>query len=159
MFKLPPLKIDLEAKLDKYKQTMHFGKLAFPGTMHFDQGVVFFVFTSEPDFEELLIGSALPNKKAVPIKKSYGKDGKLSRCFIPLDKKMDTEDPPAPYYMAVVRDDDLELDMENGYIFFVFTAKPGMEQLQIVRNTAEFDPTMRSRRDSERENELEDDFD
>jgi len=115
---------------------MHFGKIAVPASISFKgDGVVFFVFTSEPGFEQLMIGKAKPDKKSVPVGKTYSDNGVLSRCFIPLNIKMDKKEPPAPYYMSVVRDDDLELDLENGYIFFVFTAKPGKEQLQIVRNT------------------------
>lgn len=162
MFKLAPLKIELEAKVDKYQQTLHFGKLACPATLRFAKGVVFMIFTSEPGAETLLIGSALPNKKSAPIKKDYDKDGILNRCFIPLDRKMDTSKPPAPYFMAVVKDEDLELDIEDGYVFFVFTAKSGSEQLQIVRNTSKFDPTVSYKKEVREElpeEELEEDDD
>lgn len=49
--------VDLNAKKDKNGNTFYVGKLAFPGTVTFKDGVVFLVFINENGSEQLQIAS------------------------------------------------------------------------------------------------------
>ena len=124
------LKIELVEKEDRYNQSYHVGKLQAPSSLSFRKGVALFVFLSENDAEELHIGCAKPDSRCESIRRVL-KDGELDHYVVDLKKK--TDQFGNVYYMSVVQD-DLILNLEDGYVFFVFSSQEGKEQLQIKRN-------------------------
>jgi hypothetical protein len=70
-------------------------------------------------------------------RKSFNEDGSLSRISIPLEKKVDSYG--GVFYVAVVQDDTLEVNLEDGQVFLVFTSVEGKEELQIVPDKSESD--------------------
>lgn len=133
MSKFPPLRIDLTSRSDKNGQKYYIGKLESTVTLNLKKGTVFFVFNSEQENEELRIGKASPGTVCSSVKKSVKTDGTIDRYFIDLETKIDENQ--QTYYMAKVQDDNIEINFEEGYLFFAFTSIVGKETLQIVRKS------------------------
>lgn len=131
MFKFPPIRVDLASRPDRNEQNIYIGKIESPTRLYFKKGVAFFVFNSEPGVEELAIGTPNPGNQCNTIKKSFKEGGELNRYHITLEKKIDADQ--KPYFIGLVQDDTLELDLADGYLFFIFTSIPGAEQIQIVK--------------------------
>lgn len=127
-----PHKIELTAREDKFGDVYYFGTVGAPSTLSLKKGAVFFIFTSEEDQEELQIAVPKPGSRFSTLKKAVSSDGTIERIYINLEKKIDENG--NPYYFAAVQDSGVELPMDEGLLFFAFTAKDGKEQLQISRN-------------------------
>lgn len=129
----PNLKIELDPRPDRNDNIFHIGRIQAPCSLRFKKGITFFVFLSEAESEELHIGCAKPGSPLSSVKRGLADTGTLDRVFVNLEQKSDAEG--KPYYMAVVQDDTLEIDLEErGAIFMIFTSVPGKEQLQIIKN-------------------------
>ena len=129
--KLPPFKVELEARFDKNDATYFIGKCRAPMPLQFKKGVVFFIFTSDEGGEELHIACPKLNSQFVSPKKTLREDGTVDRVYVNLERKLDVD--KNPYYLGVVQDDNLELSLSEGLVFLVYTSKAGAEQLQISR--------------------------
>lgn len=137
MAKLPGLPVKLIAREDIHNATYHIGKVQSPSTIRFKKGVAFFAYPSRPGEEELKISCARPGSECFQIRKRIKADGSVDRFVIDLERRMtapDEDGESVPFFMGIVQDDNLELDLEDGYIFFVFTNEEGAEELHITKN-------------------------
>ena len=128
----PNTKVELDPRPDQYGNIFHVGRNASPFLLRFKKGVIFFVFISEFGNEELHIGCAKSGSQCDSIKKRMSSDGPVDRYVIRLERREDENS--KTYFTGIVQDDSLELDMESGFVFFVFTSKPGKEELHITKN-------------------------
>lgn len=124
------LTIPLDCRQDSNKANFYVGKLETTGTLRFRAGTVIFGLTSEEGTEELRIGKAREGSVCTPILRSYHNDGSVKRYHIKLEARESSTD--GTYYMALIQDEELELDLEDGWAFLLFTSKPGCEELQIA---------------------------
>jgi hypothetical protein len=116
--------IDLIRHLDSDKQPFYTGKLQFPGTLNFSEGVSFMVFISESGVEQLQIGPS-------PIRtKMRRRNISLSngRFNINLHSMKDRD--LKTYYIGEVLGPG-ELQIRNGLFFTIFLSKSGYEEIQI----------------------------
>lgn len=128
----PGSKIDLDPREDRYSNTFHVGRNQSPFTLKFKKGVVFFVFLSEEGSEELHIGCARPGSQCDTIKRRLATNGDVDRYVIKLERH--TDESNKTYFMGIVQDDNIELSMDDGFVFFVFSSKEGEEELHITKN-------------------------
>ncbi len=126
------MKIELDPREDKYQNIYHVGRIQSPVLLRFKKGIVFFVFTSEEGAEEIHVGCAKSGSECSSVKKRLAEDGSVDRYVIELKKREDADQ--KTYYIGVVQDDSIELPLEDGYVFFVFTSKNGGEELHITKN-------------------------
>lgn len=127
--------IELESRTDKFNQTYYMGRFRAPTTIKFKHGVAFLIYVSERDMEEMRIACAKPGSEMGGIKRRFkpNTDAVIDKYVIRLEKRLDQND--KIYYLGLVQDDVLELDMgQEGFVFFVFTAKDGQEELHIGKN-------------------------
>lgn len=125
-------KIELNPKEDKDLNLLYFAKIKAPMYLSFAKGIAFFVFLSEDGAEEMHISCARHGSACPPLKKKTFSDGSIDRYLIKLEKRIDEND--NPYYFALARDEQLELDLSQGYLFFIFTSKLGKEEIQIMKD-------------------------
>lgn len=123
---LPGMCILLDPKTDRDQNIYHVGRIQGPAKLNFKEGVIFLAFLSEEGDEELKISCAKPGSICDTVRRKMD-DGTVERYVIALQRRED-------YYMALVQDDNLELDLKDGYVFFVFTSSEGSEQLHIMKN-------------------------
>lgn len=138
--------VELESRKDKYQQVFFMARFRAPMTLKFKNGVCFLIYTSEPDNEEMRIAMPKPGSEFVSVKKRLKENGDVDKYIIPLEPRKD--DNGDTFYIGLAHDENLELDMsDTGYVFFVFTAKSGQEELHIGRN----DYLQQDKRDSSQE--------
>lgn len=118
-----PLKIELIAREDKYKNTFYLGKLEAPVQLDFSNGVAFLIFISEAGVEELQIAPLL---KVHNLSELTLKDNRYS---ISLEHRKDEDQ--AIYYLGKVKT-EYKIDCTQGISFLVFVSKRGKEELQII---------------------------
>lgn len=135
-------KIELSPKNDANGATYHVGNMQAPLKMSFKKGVVFLVYLSEESCEELHIGCARPGAQFDPIKKRLNKDGSVDRYIVRLERREDKNN--QTFFIGLVQDDNLELDFENGFGFFVFSSKLGKEEIHLSRSKENFKDAGRS---------------
>ena len=128
--KLPSFPIDLNPLKDRNNNTFYMGSIKAPMLLTFEKGVALFVFVSEDGHEALNIDCAKEGGWLQSVQKKM-KDGEVDQLRVFLEKKKDAYG--NYYYMTVVQDDTLCLDLREGYSFFIFTAIEGDEQIQIRR--------------------------
>lgn len=128
----PGSKIELDSRNDRYGNTFYVGRRQSPDVLQFKKGVAFFVFTAEEKAEELVYNCAKPGSQFDSIRKRLKDDNSVDRYVIKLERRKDEygED----YFLGLVQDDTIELALEDGYVFFVFTSKEGKEELHITKN-------------------------
>lgn len=123
------------------------GKMQFPGTMDFEYGVSFMVFTAEEGYEELqispldpmLIGKASNNGRGASII-----NGKFS---LELEKMVDQNG--FDYYVGEAIGLS-KIDLRLGIHFMIFTSIRGQEKIQMSRlqvkhHPQRYDANLRSR--------------
>ncbi len=149
--RLPGITIKVGPRVDRHRNVFNMGRTQFPGTMHFKKGVAFFFYPSQEELTpeeieegrasytgELRIAMARPGSECMGIRKKLNvNDNSVDRYVIELERRMpDPEDDPEgrPFYMGLVQDDSLVLDLDEGYVFFIFTNEEGYEELHIAKN-------------------------
>lgn len=125
------IKIELNPRTDKNDSIIFMGRTKAPMVLKFKKGVIFFIFLSEDGSEELQIGLARPDSDFSSLRKRISLDGSLDRIIVPLVSKED--DHGKIYYMSLIQD-EVELDLSDGYLFFVFNSIQGKEEMHIVKN-------------------------
>lgn len=119
-----PLKIELNPREDKNKNIFYLGKLEAPIQLDFTHGVAFFIFISESGAEEIQISplDRLHNLAELELREN-------GRYALSLEHRKDESQ--AIYYLGKVKK-DFKLDCTKGVSFFVFVAKRGKEELQML---------------------------
>jgi hypothetical protein len=121
--KIPLIKVPKDVMGNPY----FIGKLQFPATMEFEQGVSFMVFTSDDGMEELQIAPTDPNRIVNRKKGLYINNGKFSIDIHPM---IDANG--LTYYVGEANDLS-KLDLRQGIFFTIYTSISGQEQIQISR--------------------------
>lgn len=124
-------KIDLDPRNDAQQQIFYVGRNQWSLILHFKRGAAFSIYLSEDGNEELEITRPKSGDTFLPLRRRIGNDGIVDKYIVPLERRVD--DSNRPFYYGVVQD-ELDLDMEAGFVFLVFTSKPGKEELQISKN-------------------------
>ena len=124
-------KIQLDPRLDKDDNIYFLGKVRYPGTIDFRQGLTILAFTADEELEELQI--AVNDKE----NSSYSKlnveklDNQKTRIKIPLTAREDSFG--KNYYVCKVRS-NIVLDCFDEVVFFLYTSKKGKEEVQVIGN-------------------------
>lgn len=147
MRNLPSFPVELYRRQDKYENSFHVGKCKAPLLLDFSNGVVFFAFLSNEGEEMLNIACPKPESHLYRLKKSV-KNGRLEKVYIKLVKKVDSDG--NPYFIGMVKDNDLVINLREGWVFMVFSSVHGEEEIQIMRN-------LESVKSESREDELDSD--
>lgn len=143
----PNGKIELDPYMDPVLGTCYVGQSSGPGTLLFKKGVIFFVFLSEEGSEEVHIGCVRPGSKCNAIGRTHRPNGAIEKYVVELQPRQDEEG--ATYFMAVVQDDNLELDFDDGFKFMV-VSKNGKTELHLMPLRAPgFKITLDPRRDAQ----------
>ena len=106
------------------------GKLQFPGTMEFEQGVSFMVFVAEDGVEELQIAPIDPNRRSKTNRDCGASLLSNGRFSIDLHPMIDQNG--STYYVGEAIGLS-KIDLRQGIFFTIFTSIPGQEQIQISR--------------------------
>jgi hypothetical protein len=131
------LVIDNEAKLkielkkiprDANGQPYYIGKLQFPGTLDFEEGVSFMVFTSEEGFEEIQMAPLDPQRRSKGRRGGLGLKG--GRLCIDLHPVQDQNG--RVFYVGEAIGPTIT-KLRNGIFFSVFISRENAEELQISR--------------------------
>jgi hypothetical protein len=123
-------KVSLIKVLDAGGNPYFIGKLQFPGTMDFEKGVSFMVFTAEDGYEELQIAPVDPSRRSKANRDNNGamlNNGKFSIDLIPM-----IDNHGSKYYVGEVTGLS-KMELREGIFFTVFTSISGQEQIQISR--------------------------
>ena len=138
MSSLQEMIVDLEPKVDAYNQKYFVGRVKAPVTLKFKYGVAFKVYLNEEGYEELRISCAKSSSECGGLKRRLKRDSnEVDRYVVKLKRGKNEQD--AGFFLGLVQEDFAEIDLgyeNNGVVFFVFTAKPGAEELHIGRNEA-----------------------
>jgi hypothetical protein len=105
----------------------YIGKIQFPGTMEFENGVSFMVFLSEDGLEELQIAPIDPLRRN---KSGNGASLNNGRFSIDLHPMFDQRG--EKYYVGEAIG-LTEIKLHKGIFFTVFVSRAGQEQIQISR--------------------------
>jgi hypothetical protein len=107
------------------------GKLQFPGTMEFEQGVSFMVFVAEEGVEELQIAPIDPARR-----NKTSRDGRcaslLNNARFSIDLHPMIDQNGSTYYVGEAIG-LTKMDLRPGIFFTIFTSIAGQEQIQISR--------------------------
>src|SRR5690606_15220266 len=114
---------------DSNGQPYYIGKLQFPGTLEFDGGVSFMVFSAEQGLEELQI-APLDATRLRGNRETSGASFNNGRFSINLHSMKDQND--KIYYVGEAVG-FVEIDLRKGIFFTIFVSRPGQEELQITR--------------------------
>lgn len=124
------IKIDLLKRFDRNNEPFYLGSLQSPATISFKKGIVFYAWTSIEEQEALDIGCAAPGSICHEVKKILDKNNEVEGYYIPLEERIDRDG--EVYYVSTIQA-DLEINLETGYVFFLWTT-PGSPSLQIKKN-------------------------
>jgi hypothetical protein len=123
------LKVELEARLDKHDKLWHLGKIKFPGSIDFSNGIAILIFLSEDGDEELQIAvNDKDNSTFSKVKREKAESGK-ARLKIPIDAREDQYG--KTFYVCKVNHNAV-INCSSEVVFLIYTSKPGCEELQIV---------------------------
>lgn len=129
MLALPPFSIELTQKRDVHNNIYHVGLTGAPVLLPFKQGVCFMAWTHISGAQMLNISRAKPSTWCRALERAFKEGGELEKLRAHFEIKYDKS--KNPYYLSVVQDDNLILDLSEGYSFMVFTSVKEDEQLHI----------------------------
>lgn len=121
-------KVSLNKVFDRGGRPYYIGKLQFPGTLEFDDGASFMVFTSEDGVEELQIAPVDQTRRSKKVRSGPGtRDG---RIIIELAGIRDHSG--NTYYVGEAQG-PFTMPLKNGIFFTVFLSRDGYEEIQISK--------------------------
>jgi len=122
------LKVQLFKLQDKWHNDYYVGKLQFPGTFDYGQGMSFMVFVSETGVEELQIGPVDPEKQSKKVFENRQLRSYPAKIHIDLHASLDKNG--NKYYLGEISGPGHTVTTD-GIFFNIFLSKEGKEEIQI----------------------------
>ena len=139
---IPLIKVPKDAVGNPY----FIGKMQFPGTMEFERGASFMVFTAEDGHEELQIAPLDP--MMLSKVNGNGRGASITNGKFSIDLVRFVDQNGADYYVGEAIGLS-KIDLFHGIFFTIFTSIRGQEKIQIsrlqVKHRQRYDNLPRSR--------------